>query len=58
IVIDFKIIFKDKKGYNNVLVIVNRFSKLFWCILYKDIVIGKKVAVLYYKGLYRILGFL
>ena len=49
---------KDKKGYNNVLVIVDRFSKLLWYIFCKDIIIGKKAVILYYKGPYRIIDLL
>ena len=45
---------KDKKGYNNFLIIINRFSKLSWYVLCRDIVIGKEAARLYYKGPYRI----
>jgi hypothetical protein len=53
LVIDFKKMPTDQKGYNNLLVIIDRLSKAPWCILCKDTATAKDAARMYYKGPFR-----
>ncbi|KAL0465908.1 hypothetical protein QR685DRAFT_451844, partial [Neurospora intermedia] len=42
--------------YNNVLVIIDRFSKIVWIYLYKNSVTVKDAIYLFYKGPFRLFG--
>lgn len=46
----------DKRGYNDVLIIIDCFSEIVQTYLYKDLVIVKNIALLFYKGPFRIFG--
>jgi transposase InsO family protein len=56
LVMDFKSMPKDKKGYNNVFVIVDRLTKSCWTIPCQDTVTAPIAAQLFYEGPYRIFG--
>ena len=53
---DFKKMPESKKGYNNVLVIVDRLSKASFSIPTRDTVAATVVIRLYYYGPYRTFG--
>jgi hypothetical protein len=53
---DFKSMPKDKHGYDNILVMVDRLSKITWSVPCHRDVTARQTAWLYYKGPYRILG--
>jgi hypothetical protein len=46
----------DKKGYNNVLIMVDRLSKATWIATYYTTATTADAARLYYEGPYRIHG--
>lgn len=54
--VDFKEMPKDKKGHNNVLMIVDRLSKATWMAAYFTTATAADAARLYYEGPYRIYG--
>lgn len=56
IVIDFKKMPTDKRGYNNLFVMIDRLSKTSWCIPCKDTVTAQQAAQMYYEGPFRIFG--
>jgi transposase InsO family protein len=56
LVVDFKAMPKDKKGYDNVLVIIDRLSKLVWCTPCQRTATARIAARMYYDGPWRLLG--
>jgi predicted aspartyl protease len=56
LVMDFKSMPKDRKGYNNLMVIIDRLCKACWTIPCKDDITAPIAAMLYYKGPYRVFG--
>lgn len=53
IVVDFKEIPKDKHGYNNMYMMVDRLSKSIWTVKCYKTAIAADAVMLYYKGPYR-----
>lgn len=53
---DFKTMPRDRKGYDNLLVMVCLLSKRSWCIPCTQGVTAKDVAKMYYYGPYRVFG--
>ena len=56
ICVDFKSMPLDKLGFNNVLVMVDRFSKMVWTCPCKDTTTARDMAFLYYQGPFRVFG--
>jgi hypothetical protein len=56
IVVDFKKMPKDRYGYDNCLVMVDRLSKFCWSVPCTEKATAKDAALMYYRGPYRILG--
>jgi len=54
--IDFKAMPKDRRGYDNVLVVINRLSKAVWSTPCFRTATARDAARIYYEGLYRLLG--
>ena len=57
LVMDFKSMPKDKQGYDNALVIVDRFSKAAWTIPCTREATAKDAAQMYYNGPFRVHGY-
>jgi len=45
---------RDRKGYDNVLVMVCRLAKLLWSIPYTKNITARDAARIYYDGLFRV----
>lgn len=56
LVMDFKSMPMDKRGYNNVLVTIDRLSKIVWSTPCTTSATAKNTAMMYYEGPYRIFG--
>lgn len=56
LVIDFNKLPKDRKGYNNAPVIIDRLSKQTWTIPCHENATARDAAQMYYEGPFRLLG--
>ena len=56
LVVDFKSMPKDREGYNNVFVMIDRLSKFCWTAPCRTSCTAAQAALLYYEGPYRIFG--
>lgn len=56
LVVDFKAMPKDKSGFDNLLVIIDRLSKTSWCIPCTRTATAVDAARMYYEGPFRIFG--
>lgn len=56
IVVDFRSMPKDKAGYDNLFVMIDRLSKTSWCVPCHRTATSKDAARMYYEGPFRIFG--
>lgn len=56
VVVDFKKMPQDRRGFNNLLVIIDRLSKTAWCVPCTDKAGAADAARMYYEGPFRVMG--
>lgn len=56
LVVDFKVMPKDKSGFDNLLVMIDRLSKTSWCVPCFRTATAADAARMYYEGPFRVFG--